>query len=195
MQKPTRVLHTHAHLNKVRMSVWYTHEHLLSLAFERQIEISQVSMNRITSVSKRFRCFQHTKAGLLLLQQLYVLQDLRLLVPRLEQSSAFLLPADRGVTVLHLVSDVIQSNLKWRINPNSPAKIQKKIEIQKIMNNIFKKITNLFFTTTIYYLATLPENIDTFLRKQTAAKAQQRAATKQRAKRALQTLQTLHIRE
>ena len=28
-----------------------------------------------------------------------------------------------------------------------------------------KKITNLFFTTTVYYLATLPENIDTFLRK------------------------------
>ena len=83
----------------------------------------------------------------------------------LEQSSAFLLPADMGVTILHHVSDVIQSNLKWRINPNSPAKIQKKIEIQKIMNNIFKKITNLFFTTTIYYLATLPENIDTFLRK------------------------------
>ena len=77
----------------------------------------------------------------------------------------FLLPADRGVTVLHHVSDVIQSNLKWRINPNSAAKIQKKIEIQKIMNNILKKITYLFFTTTIYYLATLPENIDTFLRK------------------------------
>ena len=100
-----------------------------------------------------------------MLWQLYVLQDLRLLVPRLEQSSAFLLPADRGVTVLHLVSDVIQSNLKWRINPNSAAKIQKKIEIQKIMNNILKKITNLFFSTTVYYLATLPENIDTFLRK------------------------------
>ena len=33
------------------------------------------------------------------------------------------------------------------------------------MNNILKKITDLFFTTTIYYLATLPENIDTFLRK------------------------------
>ena len=127
MQKPTRVLHTHAHLiNKVRMSVWYTYEHLLMSCIRiRCFEISYVSEHRITSVSKRFRCFQHTKAGLLLLWQLYVLQDLRLLVPRLEQSSAFLLPADRGVTVLHLVSDVIQSNLKWRINPNSAAKIRR----------------------------------------------------------------------
>ena len=82
MQKPSRVLHTHAHLNKVRMSVY-------------------------TPMTIYY----------------------------------FLLPADRGVTVLHLVSDVIQSNPKWRINPNSPAKIQKKIEIQKIMNNILKKIT------------------------------------------------------
>ena len=37
----------------------------------------------------------------------------------------FLLPADRGVTVLHHVSDVIQSNLKWRINPNSAAKVRR----------------------------------------------------------------------
>ena len=93
------------------------------------------------------------------------MRTIRSLIPEgLEQSSAFLLPAYRGVTVLHLVSDVIQSNLKWRINPNSAAKIQKKIEIQKIMNNILKKSQS-FFMTTIYYLATLPENIDTFLRK------------------------------
>ena len=96
---------------------------------------------------------------------LHVFKDLRLLVPRLEQSSAFLLPAYRGVMVLHHVSDVIQSNLKWRINPNSAAKIQKKIEIQKLMNNILKKITYLFFTTTVYDLATLPENINTLLIK------------------------------
>ena len=91
------------------MSVWYTHEHLL-MSCARKILLNFLgSESRITSVSKRFRCFQHTKAGLLLLWQLYVLQDLRLLVPRLEQSSAFLLPADRGVTVLHLVSDAIQN--------------------------------------------------------------------------------------
>ena len=41
------------------------------------------------------------------------------------------------------------------------------------MNNILKKITNLFFTTTVYYFATLPENIDTFLRKQTVASIEQ----------------------
>ena len=120
------------------MSVWYTHEHLLMSCIRNGYEISQVSKHRITSVSKRFRCFLHTKAGLLLLKQLYVLQDLRLLVPRLEQSSAFLLPADRGVTVLHLVSDVIQSNLKWRINPNSAAKIQTFFDICKYKNKIYQ---------------------------------------------------------
>ena len=41
------------------------------------------------------------------------------------------------------------------------------------MNNILKKNTNLFFTTTVYYFATLPENIDTFLRKQTVASIEQ----------------------
>ena len=147
------------------MSVWYTHEHLL-MSCARKILLNFLgSESRITSVSKRFRCFQHTKAGLLLLKQIYVLQDLRLLVPRLEQSSAFLLPADRGVTVLHLVSDVIQSNLKWRINPNSAAKIQTFFDICKYKNKIYQNSHKLIFTTTVYYLATLPENIDTFLRK------------------------------
>ena len=50
----------------------------------------------------------------------------------------FLLPADRGVTVLHLVSDVIQSNLKWRINPNSAAKIQTFFDICKYKNKIYQ---------------------------------------------------------
>ena len=48
------------------------------------------------------------------------------------------LPADRGVTVLHHVSDVIQSNLKWRINPNSAAKIQTFFDICKYKNKIYQ---------------------------------------------------------
>ena len=70
------------------------------------------------------------------------------------------------------------------------------------MNNILKKNTNLFFTTTVYYFATLPENIDTFLRKQTVASIEQSIkqcsnATlfSQNSDKALQTLQTLHILE
>ena len=50
----------------------------------------------------------------------------------------FLLPADRGVTVLHLVSDVIQSNLKWRINSISAAKIQTIFDICKYKNKIYQ---------------------------------------------------------
>ena len=97
---------------------------------------------------------------LLLLKQLYVLQDLRLLVPRLEQSSAFLLPADRGVTVLHHVSDVIQSNLKWRINPNSAAKIQTIFDICKCWNKIYQNYFYDYYPSRNY-----PEYIDTYLRK------------------------------
>ena len=44
----------------------------------------------------------------------------------------------RTVTVLHHVSDVIQSNLKWRINPNSAAKIQTFFDICKYKNKIYQ---------------------------------------------------------
>ena len=108
---------------------------------ERYYEISQVSKHRITSVSKRYKYVRkahHLRVGFAIGIVSNALQELRLLVPRLEQSSAFLLPADRGVTVLHLVSDVIQSNLKWRINPNSPAKIQTIFDICKYKNKIYQ---------------------------------------------------------
>ena len=56
----------------------------------------------------------------------------------------FLLPADRGVTVLHHVSDVIQSNLKWRINPNSPAKVRRFFGICKLFAILIKNRVPLF---------------------------------------------------
>ena len=52
---------------RARAGVKYTREHLLHLVSELFFESSYVPINQITSVSKRFRCFQHTKAGLLLL--------------------------------------------------------------------------------------------------------------------------------
>ena len=77
---------------QVRVSVWYTHEHLLLLVFERQFEISYVSRSRITSVSKRnqyVRKAHHLRVGFAIGIASNTLQDLRLLVPGLEQSSAF----------------------------------------------------------------------------------------------------------
>ena len=54
-------------------------------------------------------------------------------------------PSAWTVTVLHHVSDVIPSNLKWRINPNSPAKLQKKYDIRKR----FHGLSTLYFSNLL----------------------------------------------
>ena len=59
-------------------------------------------------------------------------------------SDTSLPPSAWTVTVLHHVSDVIQSNLKWRINPNSPAKVRRFFGICKLFAILIKNRVPLF---------------------------------------------------